>query len=122
MYVLVSQSWMMVIPYTKEFKYVYLHPLAFAGVFHLPVIQNEWPQTAGIDIQEIKPMQILKDITYIAPPPPPPVVEENPLGLSESVQETERVETELPKEAKESVGTFPSESVAQSQPFQAQEA
>lgn len=39
---------------------LYVDALAYLGIFTLPVLKKEWPQTAGIDKIQLEPMEILK--------------------------------------------------------------
>ena len=41
-------------------KDLYVDALAYLGVFTLPVLKKEWPQTAAIDPIQLHPMQILE--------------------------------------------------------------
>ena len=63
--VIFCKEWMMVCEFEKEVSKedweIFLHPLAYAGVMHLPPPPENWPQTAKIRQHVLNPLQILND-------------------------------------------------------------
>ncbi len=39
---------------------VFVEPLGYLGIFTLPLLKKEWPQTAGIEDEELEPLEVLK--------------------------------------------------------------
>lgn len=61
---LITTEWMFLAPIYKPIANeagsdVFLDPLAYLGILHIPVLQKKWPETAGISLSKGLPMELL---------------------------------------------------------------
>lgn len=63
--ILLAKDWILVVPVynsigTTNGVPVYLDPLAYAGIIHLPYLEKRWPETAGIEKVAKNPYALLQ--------------------------------------------------------------
>lgn len=62
--VIVTSNWLFLSPIYKPIAReldcdVFLDPLSYLGILHLPILQKLWPETAGIDVGTGLPLELL---------------------------------------------------------------
>lgn len=69
---ILTKDWLFIAPIynsigTANEKEVYLNPLAYAGIFHLPYFDKYWPETAGVFKVPRNPYTLLKRTSTFEP-------------------------------------------------------